>query len=357
MKTIRKLNTLRGLAVMTVLMEHYSNVTMLWSRKLGDGAGQIGVMLFFILSGFLMSCLYIEKRFNLKEVKAFIIARFARVIPLFFFVVTASYILNHMETGAHFTYDIKDLKTLAAHLLTLSGTSVMWTIPCEIRFYLFFIGLWYWYTRKPAAMNIFMAVVFIFLLLSQFPIKREIFIYGLLMQWLIPGCVHFFFMGVVFGQLYARGVSLLNYQSHCFLSVLILIPLAYPHIASEIFNIPFNPDASLLWKDVGLFLVVSALFFTIVFLVPDDNAILSNRFGDFLGKISYSLYLLHVPVLLAMAPAAKTNALIFLPLFFTASILVSWISYTLLENPARQRIRSLTIQPLHASDQAQRVFK
>lgn len=49
-----ELDGLRGLAAYIVLVSHASNMTGLWGTLLGNGAGQFGVMLFFVLSGFLM---------------------------------------------------------------------------------------------------------------------------------------------------------------------------------------------------------------------------------------------------------------------------------------------------------------
>jgi peptidoglycan/LPS O-acetylase OafA/YrhL len=59
---IRKLNSLRGLAALIVLVSHYSNESGLLGRALGIGAGQFGVMIFFPLSSFLISYLYLDRQ-------------------------------------------------------------------------------------------------------------------------------------------------------------------------------------------------------------------------------------------------------------------------------------------------------
>jgi peptidoglycan/LPS O-acetylase OafA/YrhL len=74
---IRKLNMLRGIAALIVVVSHYSNSTNILHGILGHGAGQIGVMIFFILSGFLMSYLYMDTAFNRNEIATFMIARIA----------------------------------------------------------------------------------------------------------------------------------------------------------------------------------------------------------------------------------------------------------------------------------------
>ena len=91
---IRKLNTLRGIAALVVVVSHYSNDTNLLKGMLGHNAGQIGAMLFFILSGFLMSYLYMERDFSRREIQKYAVARVARVVPLFLVVVLSSYLLQ-----------------------------------------------------------------------------------------------------------------------------------------------------------------------------------------------------------------------------------------------------------------------
>ena len=59
MKRIHTLTGLRGIAALLVFISHCGAQSILPSF-LGKGFGQIGVMLFFVLSGFLMTHLYIR---------------------------------------------------------------------------------------------------------------------------------------------------------------------------------------------------------------------------------------------------------------------------------------------------------
>jgi peptidoglycan/LPS O-acetylase OafA/YrhL len=96
-----------------------------------------------------------------------------------------------------------------------------------------------------------------------------------------------------------------------------------------------------MWQDVGVLFSVSFVFFFLVFLVPDKNILLSNRIGDFIGKISYSLYLLHQPVLHQLEKPANEQPEIFLVIFLGVSIIISYMSYLIIENPSRKAIRSI----------------
>jgi peptidoglycan/LPS O-acetylase OafA/YrhL len=96
-----------------------------------------------------------------------------------------------------------------------------------------------------------------------------------------------------------------------------------------------------MWKDVGVLFCVSFVFFSVVFLVPDKNIFLSNYIGDFLGKISYSLYLLQYPVIWQLENQAKEKPEIFLIIFLIVLIVISYISYLIIECPTRRTIRTI----------------
>ena len=86
---IRKLNSLRGIAALIVLVSHYSNESGLLGKALGSGGGQFGVMLFFLLSAFLISYLYLHQQPRRPQLTAYFRARAGRVLPLFLFTVLA----------------------------------------------------------------------------------------------------------------------------------------------------------------------------------------------------------------------------------------------------------------------------
>jgi peptidoglycan/LPS O-acetylase OafA/YrhL len=326
---------LRGLAALVVVVSHYSNLTNILSAALGGGAGEIGVMIFFVLSGFLMSYLYMEKEFTRTHTFQFVIARIARVIPLFVVVVIISYLLTSIGRP-NILYDISNRNILLANLLFLSGTSVLWTIPTEVQFYILFIGLWWLYSRKKGYLFGVMTVIFILLIILGFP-KPGIKLYGIHFQETLIGSLQYFFAGIVFGLLYRAWQAPSGLKKNFNVLALLLILLIYPNIFKLIFGFDHN-----MWKDVGVLFVVAAVFFVIVFLVPDNNKILSNRVGDFLGMISYSIYMLHFPILGWISVYAVKQPGWFFLVYLAIVLSISFLSYTLIENPARNAIRLLS---------------
>ena len=90
---------------------------------------------------------------------------------------------------------------------------------------------------------------------------------------------------------------------------------------------------------------MGGVFFFVVFLVPDGNMFIENKVGDFYGKISYSLYLLHVPVMSFLKYMNLIdNTLYSLTAFLTLATLVAAVSYTVIEKPLGVFIRSKIIR-------------
>jgi len=338
---IRRLNAIRGVAVLIVLVSHYSNVSSIFGAMFG-GSGHFGVMLFFLLSAFLMTHLYFDFTPTRDKLRAFAVARIARVIPLFLFLVLLSFALSNLappEVSKIF-YDIPDASSLISHLLLLSGTSVLWTIPPEIHFYIVFALLWW---AKPLLGR--MIIVILLVLTALFFLTS--ISQGFRMYFAIPGIGDLYFslallkvypyfcMGMLFGLLHRKWSAPEKWRSGYFLLALLVIPFLYPKVFTH-----FTGATLAGWEDPLIFFVVCALFFALVFLVPDHNVVLENRVGDFLGKVSYSVYLLHYPVLLFVKKLGLAQGLSGAVIFVALTLLVSEMSFRFLEAPARTWFRS-----------------
>ena len=93
-----------------------------------------------------------------------------------------------------------------------------------------------------------------------------------------------------------------------------------------------------MWLSYEVLFIMATVFFCIVFLVPDNNVLLANRVGDFIGKISFSLYLLHMPVI------EKVNQLdlsveLKLVTSLLVSVLIAYLSFRYFERPVAKWIR------------------
>lgn len=334
---IRKLNALRGIAALIVVISHYSNASGLWNKILGDGAGQFGVMLFFLLSGFLMSYLYFDQVSDARNLKRFFQARVARVVPLYLLVVLTSYLLSQLarEPLSHALYPINDWRRLVAHLLLLHGTDVLWTIPPEMQFYALFGLAWVLRARIGSGLYVIVALLMVADYFWGFRVE-EINVYGLIFLPYIIKALPYFVCGAVMGQMYRHNKIPASMLSNYYLLALAIIPLLYP----DIFHLITGRESGL-WTDTGLLFLLSGIFFAIVFMVPDENVVLANPASDFYGRISYSLYLLHFPILKFFKYFGLIGGVAMLMVFIGVCSLVAWLSFVTFESPSRKFVRNI----------------
>ena len=125
----------RGMAILMVLCGHFFDIKWLWEDRMG-------VDVFFVLSGMLMSGILFEKRMSLRD---FYIRRFSRIYPAFLV-----FVLSMFAVGIVFSIDFK-WSELVASLFFLrtylpadpgiwsSGlpTGHLWSLNVEEHAYLF----------------------------------------------------------------------------------------------------------------------------------------------------------------------------------------------------------------------------
>lgn len=321
---------LRGLAALIVLITHFSDITGWLDTRLGGRAGQYGVMLFFMLSGFLMSYLYFDKKLTTKNIKHYALARFGRVVPLYLIVVCFSYFPQYF--GYSGLYDISETNELFSHLLFIDGESVLWTIAPEIHFYIIFIGFWYLANWRRGYIYVIIFATLILLFLSNFP-RPSGNVGHLSYDLHLFRSLPYFLVGIIFGMHY-RTFKVPDYlSSNWFIICLILIPLMYPELT------PVKSSARYkMWLNYEVLLVMATVFFSILFLVPEKTSLLSNKVGDFLGKISYSLYLLHMPILIQLNKL-EMQVELKLIVFILTSVIIAYLSFHYIEKPLARLVR------------------
>jgi len=334
---IRRLNTLRAIAALIVLVGHFSNRAQLWDAVLGTRAPQLGVMLFFLLSAFLMSVLYIDRAPNAPTMRAYGLARFGRVVPLFVAVVLTSWALGKSGIPwiADSVYDIPDVKSLASHLAFLYGVQVLWTIPAEIHFYVVFAVLWWLRPRLPWAIPLFCVAVLGIFASGHWPLGPKQPVMGFPIDLPLLRGLPYFVVGMLLGMLHLRWQPPARWRHHGFVAAFGLVLLLYPAILERLTGWTY-----VMWFNPLVLVVMALAFFCLVFLVPDGNPLLENRVGDYLGKVSYSLYLLHFPIILAMEKFGLSHGAGGLLLFLAITIAASSLTYRFLEFPMRTRIRA-----------------
>ena len=330
----RSLDGLRGLAA---LMVAYGHAGYFGWVPLVAGAATIGVILFFFLSGFLMAHHYMpatgSSAFSGRSLKywaAFLLRRFVRVYPPYLFAPIVGYLLLRPRMPPDFQRKEKfaDLAVFdeLIKIATFQGElGIYWTIKAELVFYLLYplvITLCLLIGRRAWTL---LALSLALMVLNHFPHGLA----GISWQAPLPGMWTGYlsiFVAGAFTAAVARKIpeawggkplpwNALTLASFAALALIVaLISRSSPTQASI---------WQLEWLFAGLFLVM------FVGLVRSDGIacrLLSSRLGGVLGRVSYSLYLIHIVAYYCAikylsareygAPAAALALLLLVPAYY-----------------------------------------
>ena len=322
------LDGFRGLAAYIVVVSHATNATDLAGGLLGRGAGQIGVMLFFVLSGFLMGLLYLGKQFDRASVWRFVVRRVARVVPLYYIVLTAALIAAGVSSwiGRDFTLYAVEPSDLVYHYGFIHGASVFWTIPVELQFYLAFIGVWWLYSKSQMIFWLCLAAATVWFFLGNTHLMGT----PILLDYIV-----YFLAGLFLSQIF-RKFRPGRLWSAGFIGAAAITFLLFPGVSAAVFGKSLSADPALMWQSPLYLAAATALLLTSV-LAPAARQLMANRFMIFSGRISYSMYLLHVPVivLLSRFTAAGQRPFLFLAMTLLSTIAVATASFYWIESPLR----------------------
>lgn len=329
---ITGLDGLRALACLVVVGSHLRDFQLI---DLG-GMGYFGVMLFFSLSGFLMGYLYLNRDFTAAGIVDYAIARFSRIAPIYLIVILAAWLI-HQYVWSGFIYAVND-ENLARHLLFSGDVSVFWSIPPEVQFYGIFIllwGCWAMYRQEKNAAPLFIAGTLVFATI----------VFG---QW-TPGTfvaskIQFFATGLIAALIRrnfpAPRIGAATMICMQILAIGIYIAALFPSHA------PFVAFGSFeYYADLRLALLTGGLTWLFSYETPLSRWVFGNRAATAIGAWSFSLYLLHAPILqlsalwlkpsLGGVAAGIAGVLI--------SLFASFLSYQALEAPLRRLTRTKLI--------------
>lgn len=323
---IIELDSLRGLAAISVLLYHYTSIypRLIAHRDFYNvvqiDAGYFGVELFFMISGFVIFPSVARARSALD----FTISRFARLFPAYWGAVMLTAIIKIIF------YDNDSSKLLYQTLVNLTMLQTFvgidnldesyWTLSYELSFYALIIASFRLLIARGYRIEIALicwlaAVTIIRMLHLQIPYRITIIIllnYG-----------QFFVFGVVFYIIYSRKAQKITYLVAVW-AFLISTFGADPHTQAAGFN-----------RYILFILPCTALMVYAVLLRPRFLRALPLQF---LGRISYSLYLTHSTVGYAIMSKVLTvggsNSLA-VCVAATVSVAVGYILHITVEVPGQ----------------------
>lgn len=341
MKYIKQLDSLRAIAVILVIISHW----IFSENELMRILGFFGVDIFFVLSGFLITGILLKNKtkgleigVNKKQLlKNFYAKRFLRIFPIYYFTIFIVYLFKEslqtdIETsiGYHLSY------TSNYYFFKIQGwdrvTAHFWSLSVEEQFYL----IWPW----------------IILFLNNKHIKKAIYIFiviGFISQVLtmnigfggiiLSNSFDAFGMGGLLAwHMIYKEKNLKGFYKKVSLITIILISIFLIGVFFKLWDIKIQ------------FFLTLFIFWMLTFIILKRDSksiffklILNNKALIFMGKISYGIYLFHkiLPSLFSglkrYLPVISFNSislkLSYLLWDFAILLLVSWLSFKLLEQP------------------------
>ncbi|SMO86661.1 acyltransferase family protein [Paracoccus laeviglucosivorans] len=336
---LETLTGLRGFAVVVVFVSHAANAGFL-PRFIGNGVGQLGVMLFFILSGFLMGMLYLEQRPDALALRRYVTARLGRVLPLFYLVVAVSVIAT--MAGVVWPFPITDAPMLAQHLFLLNGTRELWAVPVEIQFYAIFVLTWLFCQRQGRLSLTHLALVFGVLGVA---FVAQVLAYHT--DWMTFVTVFYYTPYFLSGMLIALARKrIMDHATQmpgwALTAIAVLAVLAFVAV-----NPNFRQGTALavpIWAD-PLIWAAMVLVFVCSLVGAGPFRWLATGPLLFLGEISYGFYLLHAIFLkwaepLAASPSLGARLAVIAGVGLVTAA-VAWLSLTWFERPALKRAKAM----------------
>lgn len=336
----------RSLAAIAVLLEHwalfmleanwgsYSSETVAqplpWLLTPMRDYGGFAVQLFWMISGFIFAFVYGRPEIGFGE---YCSRRFARLYPLhlvtLLLVASLQFILVALVGTAlfipnndvwHFVLNLFFIPSLGLENGP-SFNSPIWSVAVEVPIYLLF-----WATVRYLPMNAFVALA----IAGLFFLSQDVITFSH-----VDYCGMLFFVGVaiyyVSNWFTARQCAVLAAMSWVTGLALVLTVPQLALIHTVVLVVIFGPPL--------------ALMAALDRIWSGENALLDRMAG--FGDLSYSIYLLHMPLLMMVAIGLVVfeveRSVLSAPwtviAFVLATIGVSWLSLRWIEKPARRWLR------------------
>ncbi len=336
------IDLLRGIAVVCVLIYHFFALMHIETHSFFPFVryfGVLGVSLFFIISGFLIfrSINSNLQRFGWKSaLSLYGLHRFFRIVPAYYVNFLVVLMLAPLTIDASYLFSHGFLKQIAAHLsfsaffiyrdsgLGINGA--YWTLNIEMLWYLLApLLLLLFRQTKYYLILALLSLAYLFWIDSgsfTSPIDNRD-IYAQYLSFQLPGQLVYFIAGIL---IYRKAASLMqSYPASVRLLFVASLLGVYMYTSSQTWMI----ESGFVVRNLFI-LFISALLFLLLY--PTHIKVLHPL--AWIGKISYSLYLWHMPVLFMLHYADVSHYLSTMQIasvFGIFVLIISAVSYYTVE--------------------------
>ncbi len=290
---IPELDGLRAIAILIVVLSH----TGVWPFP---GHGAAGVWIFFALSGYLLTRQILVREFwHPRLIMAFYIKRFFRIIPSFIFVIFFSMVV--------FRDDFDSFLLSVTFRFTDTG-NYLWAVRQELLFYIVLPIILVPLALRKANLGKVLTVFLIAYLLASGLIATTTS--GLPVSFRITRYVSVFLFGILTALLMTESFYVFrdkqSYRALNFISAFLL--LFFCCFNRDIASLLLGADSPMVtnyaWEKIELFGVMSCAIIALSHHFKFDGEkelwlliLLKTKFLRSIGKYSYGIYLIHMPLI------------------------------------------------------------
>lgn len=296
---IIQLDGIRFIAVGLVLIAHLTDVSL--------PLGELGVTMFFVLSGFLISRILMQSRDKLKGepdgfkkyLRKFLIRRTIRIFPVYYLCLLILYIIGVPSVREYLGWLVLYGTNiyLAIHETWMGTVDHLWSLAVEEQVYIFFPFLIFFVPRKK--------LLPVVIAMGIFAVLLRLFFYLTGKSWIVsyvsmPACLDSFAFGAIMAwlQLYKReSFDVLFNKTWLVVLGLLTWVLVYCWTVYIWKQTPSAEKYNIVKIVLDRFSASLFCFFLIGRAVTGFSGpmawFLENKVIVYLGKISYGIYLYH----------------------------------------------------------------
>lgn len=339
-----QLDALRAFAVFAVMFVHFVGRAPPWLLRVPWAAA--GVELFFVLSGFLITGILLDSRKRIDAgaarswwmLRQFYARRFLRIFPLYYAVIVAGRIIHLNGYTETFGWNLAYLTNFYIVMKGewIGAASHLWTLSVEEQFYI----VWPWvvfFLPKRWLLPTFLGIV-------VFAVAYRAVVFSWLGQWVNStpfASFDCFGAGALLAMAQRRdceGNPRLR-RALCIIGLSLGIPLLIIALAGQF------PPQSIPGRLGAMNFAMTLVFVPLISGAASGftglaGMVLMLKPIRYIGKISYGIYIYHVPVSWLIADSNWVKTLPrFIPhsvVFFAVTLVVAALSWHLFERPINQ---------------------
>lgn len=350
------LDGLRALAAFAVVFAHlsywfefpdttfYSTLKFLMAFN-GEWGGRLGVIFFFVLSGFLITyLLYVEQsKFGKVSLVFFYIRRVLRIWPLYYLTLLIGFVIYptcvHLfstvpfhENASWWMYAIfaTNFDHIYHYFPSTNILGVQWSVAVEEQFYLIWPVIFIFFNRKKNFPLVLLALIFIselFFVVLGSRLNAGDYHFGSCLRYLAMGGL----LGYICYQKLDRLEAVFDKISKTTTIIIYIVCLTIIMLQ--------NPITAQFSYYKYMYHLVPMLFFSFVIIEQNFSKNSFYKIGNipvlaWLGKISYGIYLTHmvaINIVIALFSKSQDYILLKLLLSVVLTVFISHVSYTYFE--------------------------